>query len=94
MELIKQAIDFAERREEYSDSYYERKAADLQTTLEGWVASCDSYDDDELRKLAKHMRKHLQEWFTFLRQKGVPATNNHAETPIATKRGGAQNQWL
>ena len=82
VDLIKQSIDFAERREEYSDSYYGRKAAELQTTLEGWVASCDSYNDDELRKLAKHMRKHLQEWFTFLRQKGVPATNNHAERQL------------
>lgn len=82
VELIKKSIDFAERREEYSDSYYGRKAAELQTTLEGWVASCDSYNDDELRKLAKHMRKHLQEWFTFLRQKGVPATNNHAERQL------------
>jgi transposase len=82
VDLIKQAIDFAERREEYSASYFARKAAELQNTLEGWVTSCDAYDDEELRKLAKHMRKHLQEWFTFLRHQGVPPTNNHAERQL------------
>jgi hypothetical protein len=48
----------------------------------GWLAFCELYEDDELRKLAKHMRKHLQEWFTFLRFAGVPPTNNHAERQL------------
>jgi hypothetical protein len=50
--------------------------------LEGWLAFCESYEDDELRKLAKHMNKHLAEWFTFLRIAGVPPTNNHAERQL------------
>ncbi len=77
--IVKSAIDLAERREDYTPSYYDRKASECQKMLEGWLAFCELYEDDELRKLAKHMRKHLQEWFTFLRIEGVPATNNHAE---------------
>jgi transposase len=82
IKIIKDAIDLAARREEYSEAYFKRKAADCQTILEGWLDCCELYKDDELRKLAKHMRKHLQEWFTFLRIEGVPATNNHAERQL------------
>ena len=82
LKIVKEAIDFAERRAQYSPAYFQRKAADYQTMLEGWVECCASYEDDELRKLAKHMTKHLHEWFTFLRLEGVPATNNHAERQL------------
>ena len=66
IKIIKDAISLAERRAEYSEAYFAQKARDCQTTLEGWLAFCESYEDDELRKLAKHMKKHLYEWFTFL----------------------------
>jgi transposase len=82
LKIIKDAIDLAERREEYSEAYFQQKARTYQQTLEGWLDFCECYEDDELRKLAKHMKKHLQEWFTFLRVKGVPPTNNHAERQL------------
>ena len=82
IKIIQDAIRLAERRAEYSEAYYVQKVRDCQTTLEGWLAFCDSYEDDELRKLAKHMKKHLDEWFTFLRIEGVPPTNNHAERQL------------
>jgi len=82
LKIIKDAISLAERRPEYSEAYFAQKARDCQTKLEGWLACCESYEDDELRKLAKHMNKHLHEWFTFLRIEGVPPTNNHAERQL------------
>jgi transposase len=82
IKIIKDAISLAERRPEYSEAYFAQKARDCQTKLEGWLACCESYEDDELRKLAKHMNKHLYEWFTFLRIEGVPPTNNHAERQL------------
>jgi transposase len=82
IQIIKDAIGLAERRAEYSETYFAQKARDCQMMLEGWLACCESYEDDELRKLAKHMNKHLQEWFTFLRREGVPPTNNHAERQL------------
>jgi transposase len=82
IKIIKDAINLAERREEYSETYFAQKARECQAMLEGWLAFCDCYEDDELRKLAKHMNKHLLEWFTFLRIAGVPPTNNHAERQL------------
>lgn len=80
--IVKDAMAFAERRAEYSEAYFQQKARAYQLQLEGWLACCDNYEDDELRKLAKHMNKHLLEWFTFLRVAGVPPTNNHAERQL------------
>ena len=80
--IVKDAMAFAERREEYSEAYFKQKARVYQLQLEGWLACCENYEDDELRKLAKHMNKHLLEWFTFLRVAGVPPTNNHAERQL------------
>jgi transposase len=82
IKIIQEAISLAERRAEYSEAYYAQKVRDFQTKLEGWLAFCECFEDDELRKLAKHMNKHLQEWFTFLRIEGVPPTNNHAERQL------------
>ena len=82
IKIIKDAISLAEHRADYSESYFAQKARDCQKMLEGWLAFCESYEDDELRKLAKHMNKHLDEWFTFLRIAGVPPTNNHAERQL------------
>jgi len=82
LKIVKDAIGLAEQREEYSESYFKHKAREHQHKLEGWLAFCECYEDDELRKLAKHIKKHLQEWFTFLRVEGVPATNNHAERQL------------
>jgi transposase len=82
MKIIKDAISLAERREKYSESHFKHKARACQKMLEDWLVKSESYEDDELRKLAKHMRKHLLEWFTFLRVEGVPPTNNHAERQL------------
>jgi len=82
IKIVQDAMALASRREEYSDSYYARQASACQTMLEGWLADCENYQDDELRKLAKHMHKHVREWFTFLRIPGVDATNNRAERKL------------
>jgi len=82
LKIIKDAIDLAERRADYNEAYFKQKARACQQTLEGWLEFCECYEDDELRKLAKHMKKHLQEWFTFLRVAEVPPTNNHAERQL------------
>jgi len=82
IKIIQDAIQLAERREEYREGYFAQKVRDCQAMLEGWLAFCECYEDDELRKLAKHMNKHLHEWFTFLRIAGVPPTNNHAERQL------------
>jgi transposase len=82
IKIIQEAISLAERRAEYSETYYAQKVRDCQTKLEGWLAFCECHEDDDLRRLAKHMRNHLQEWFTFLRIEGVPPTNNHAERQL------------
>ena len=82
IKIIKDAISLAEQRKDYSKKTFAAKARECQLMLEGWLDFCESYADDELRKLAKHMNKHLQEWFTFLRVEEAPPTNNHAERQL------------
>ncbi|HLQ46691.1 MAG TPA: transposase [Planctomycetaceae bacterium] len=36
----------------------------------------------DVKRLAKHLRHHRQEWFLFLHDPDIPATNNHGERPI------------
>jgi transposase len=82
IKMIQDAMHLAECRADYSKSYFAQKARECQNMLEGWLAFCECYEDDELRKLAKHMNKHLDEWFTFLRFAEAPPTNNHAERQL------------
>ena len=82
IKIIKDAISLAQRRPDYSEAYFAQKVRECESMLVGWLAFCECYEDDGLRKLAKHMNKHLHEWFTFLRIEGVPPTNNHAERQL------------
>src|SRR5271170_348797 len=50
LQIIKDAIDLAERREEYREAYFQQKAGACQQRLEGWLEFCECYEDDELRK--------------------------------------------
>jgi hypothetical protein len=52
-----------------------------------------------VKRLAKHLRNHRHEWFLFLYDPDVPATNNHGERQIRPgvllrKQGSCHRQIL
>jgi transposase len=100
--LIQEAIDLAQRREELTAEGFARRAKEIDNRLETWLVEVFSRFDDvsvELKKLAKHIANHRDEWLLFLRDPAVPPTNNHAEhmlrpAVITRKIGGCNKNLL
>lgn len=79
--LLKTALDTAARRDEWAKSTYSRKCSRLEQDFDDWLTRCDGRHTD-VQRLAKHLRKHRDEWLLFLYDPDVPATNNHGERQI------------
>ena len=96
--LLQDAIALAERRKELTEDLYQRRVRAIEQRLVGWVLDRPSAYGDELRKLHKHVVKHIEEWLVFLSNPNVPATNNHAERMIRpaviTRKVGGCNKTL
>jgi transposase len=100
--LIQEAIDLAQRRAELTAEGFARRAQEIDNRLEAWLVEAFSRFDDldlELKKLAKHVANHRDEWLLFLRDPAVPPTNNHAEhmlrpAVITRKIGGCNKNLL
>ena len=100
--LIHEALDLAQRREQLSPPYYASRVREIDNRLEDWLL--DRYArletiSPELRRLAKHIANHRDEWLLFLRDPAVPPTNNHAErmlrpAVISRKIGGCNKTLL
>lgn len=100
--LLQEAIDLAQRRDELTPEGYARRAQEIDNRLEDWLLDrFGRYESlsPELKRLAKHVAKHRDEWLLFLREPEVPPTNNHAEqmlrpAVITRKIGGCnKNLW-
>lgn len=96
--LLQDAIALAERRTNLTEAVYQRRVHAIEQRLIGWVLDRPTEYSDELRKLHKHVVKHIAEWLVFLREPNVPATNNHAERMIRpaviTRKVGGCNKTL
>jgi transposase len=100
--LLQEAIRLAHERDEYAPADFSRRAQKTDDRLEDWLVDrFGSYQSlsPELKRLAKHVANHRDEWLLFLREPAVPPTNNHAEqmlrpAVITRKIGGCnQNLW-
>lgn len=96
--LLQGAIALAERRTELTETVYQGRIHAVEERLVKWVLDRPSEYSDELRKLHKHVVKHIEEWLVFLHDPNVPATNNHAERMIRpaviTRKVGGCNKTL
>ena len=100
-DLLKEAIDLAERREELTPEGYARRAMEIDNRLEDWLTfwfgRFESLDPD-FKRLLKHVANHRDEWLVFLNEPEVPATNNHAERmlrpAVITRKIGGCNKSL
>lgn len=81
--LLKQALDTAARRDEWAESTYDRKRSQIERDFDQWLTSAASdRRHADVQRLAKHLRHHRHEWFLFLYDPDIPATNNHGERQI------------
>jgi transposase len=97
-QLLQEAINLAQRRSELSAAGYRRRVAELENRLVAWVLDKPSGCSHELRRLHNHLCNHATEWFVFLHEPEVPATNNHAERmlrpAVITRKVGGCNKDL
>lgn len=81
--LLKTALDTAARRDEWAESTYSRKRSRIERDFDEWLTSAASDNRHaDVKRLAKHLRHHRHEWFLFLYDPDIPATNNHGERQI------------
>jgi transposase len=99
--LIQEALDLAQCREQLTDQGYARRVQEIDNRLEDWLldrfARLETLSP-ELRRLAKHIANHRDEWLLFLHDRAVPPTNNHAERmlrpAVITRKVGGCNKTL
>jgi transposase len=98
IQLIRDAIALAERREAVSAANYQRQTGQMEDRLIDWIQSPPENPSDDLRRLADHVKNHTEEWLTFLFHPEVPPTNNHAERmlrpAVITRKVGGCNKTL
>ena len=100
--LLQDAIKLAQERDQHQPADFQRRAQKIDARLEDWLLDrFGRYESlsAELKRLAKHVANHRDEWLLFLRDPAVPPTNNHAEqmlrpAVITRKVGGCnKNLW-
>jgi transposase len=96
--LIQDAIALAQRRDQLTAAAYHERAGIMEDRLILWLCGLPKTPSPELERLAKHIRKHLDEWLVFLFHPEVPPTNNHAERmlrpAVITRKVGGCNKTL
>jgi transposase len=97
-QLLQEAIALAQRRADLTETGYRRRVAELENRLVAWVLAKPKGCSDDLRRLHRHLCNHITEWFVFLHEPEVPATNNHAERmlrpAVITRKVGGCNKTL
>jgi transposase len=100
VELLQEAMDLAQRREQLTATGYSRRVHDIEQRWEAWLLKVTRRRDKspELERLFKHMMNHYGQWLVFLREPEVPSTNNHAERmlrpAVITRKVGGCNKTL
>ena len=98
--LLKEAIDLAAHRDEYTAEVYAQRSQDVEDRLDAWLEANLSQRtrSTDLDRLDQHIREHRGEWLTFLHDPEVPPTNNHAEQmlrpAVITRKVGGCNKNL
>jgi transposase len=97
-DLIQQAIQLAQRREQFSSATYTRRVQHMEDALDAWLDGVPVNGSRDLERLVKHVASHRGEWLVFLHDAEVPPTNNHAEQmlrpAVITRKVGGCNKTL
>jgi len=97
--LLREAIALAKRREQLTERGYGRRVQQVEERLDLWLVWHGAEPGEAVQRLARHVAAHREEWFRFLYDPEVPATNNHAErmlrpAVICRKIGGCNKSLL
>lgn len=97
--LLREAMELAQRREQLTESGYWRRVHQVEERLDVWLVWHGAEPGEAVQRLARHIAAHREEWFQFLYDPAVPATNNHAErmlrpAVICRKIGGCNKSLL
>ena len=97
--VLRAAMALAQRRERLTETGYGRRVHQLEERLDLWLTWHGAAPGEAVRRLARHVAEHRDEWFRFLYDPEVPPTNNHAErmlrpAVICRKIGGCNKSLV
>ncbi len=78
--LIRDSLRLSKRRRELAAERLASRQQRLEQRLHALLAQ--PWENRHARRLAKRLRRHASELFTFLRHPEVPSDNNHGERQI------------
>ena len=99
-DLLKEAIELAQRRAELAAEDYAQRVQAIENRLDAWLDANlrKRAPSEDLDRLDAHVRAHRAEWLLFLHEPEVPPTNNHAEQmlrpSVITRKVGGCNKNL
>jgi hypothetical protein len=100
IDLLREAIDLAERREQLTIDGYQRRVQNIEQRWDALMMKLvrRRSNSPEMDRLLNHLMNHDSEWLVFLREPDVPPTNNHAERmlrpAVITRKVGGCNKTL
>jgi transposase len=97
--VLREAMALAQRREQLTERGYWRRVQQVAERLDLGLTWHGAEPGEAVQRLARHVAAHRAEWFRFLYDPEVPATNNHAErmlrpAVICRKIGGCNKSLL
>jgi len=95
LRLLKDAVRLSQRKANISQETYDRLKSRLYLRLEDMLG-VHHFDDKDIKRLVKRLKRHKGEMFTFLEHDNVSPYNNHAEQqmrkPVLTRKVSQQNR--
>jgi len=92
--VLKDALKLRELKEGLDKEQYQRRIRKLYDRLDE-LMYCN-YNDKDVMRIVKRLRRHRSELFTFLEHCGVDASNNHAERmlrpPVTSRKNSYCNR--
>lgn len=92
--LLKDAVRLSEKQDQLISEAYLRLKQRLYERLDQFLTA--SYQDRDVRRLIKRLKRHRNELFTFLEYSGVSPYNHQAEqqmrNPVLTRKVSQQNR--
>lgn len=81
-QLLRQGLALRDRREELTKPGYRGQVTRLLGTIEHWIETHAQSPDKEIGRLARHLQRYQTEFFRYLEDPRLPATNNYGEQTI------------
>jgi hypothetical protein len=81
-QLLRRGFALRDRREELTEPGYRGQVTRLLGTIHEWIETHGQDADEEVGRLARHLARYEVEFFRYLEDPQLPATNNYGEQTI------------